>query len=269
MPFELHDFQDLVRSLREHPDWREELRALLLTQEVLTLPAVVRELTVTVAQLAEGQQRLTDRLEQLTARVDQLTDRLEQLTARVDQLTVTVTQLTEGQQRLTDRLEQLTEGQRRLEVHMGEVRGWTLEQRYRTHAPAYFGRLLRQVQPVDVGRLAEVLRERLEERDLAEVLLADLILSGRLPTPPGPPELWVVLEVSATVDRGDVERAQRRAALLRQAHYPAVAVAGGGEATAGARQVAGDVGVALLLDGHIEGWQAALHPVLEEEAGSR
>jgi hypothetical protein len=240
MPFELQDFQDLVRSLREHPDWREELRALLLTEELLTLPAVVRELTVTVAQLAEGQQRLTDRLEQLT-------DRLEQLT-------VTVAQLAEGQQRL--------------EVHMGEVRGWTLEQRYRTHAPAYFGRLLRQVQPVDLGRLAETLRERLEERDLAEVLLADLILSGRLPTPPGPPELWVVLEVSATVDRGDVERAQRRAALLRQARYPAVAVAGGREATAGARQVAGEVGVALLLDGHIDGWQAALNPVLAEgEAG--
>ena len=40
MPFELQDFQDLVRSLREHPDWREELRALLLTQELLTLPAL-------------------------------------------------------------------------------------------------------------------------------------------------------------------------------------------------------------------------------------
>jgi hypothetical protein len=178
---------------------------------------------------------------------------MDQLTARMDQLTATVTHLVAGQQRL--------------EVQMGEVRGWALEQRYRTHAPAYFGRLLLQVQPVDVGRLAEALREHLEEPDLAEVLLADLILSGRLPTPPGPPEIWVVLEVSATVDRGDVERAQRRAALLRQAHYPAVAVAGGTGATAGARQAAGEVGVALLLDGHIDGWQAAFdRMVVEEEA---
>jgi hypothetical protein len=44
MPFELRDFQDLLRLLQEHPDWREELRALLLTQELLTLPAFVREL---------------------------------------------------------------------------------------------------------------------------------------------------------------------------------------------------------------------------------
>ena len=236
MPFELQDFQALVRSLREHPDWREELRALLLTQELLTLPALVRELSETVAHLA----------------------------GRMEQLAQTVTHLTEGQERLTARVEQLTEGQQRLEVQMGEVRGWTLEQRYRTHAPAYFGRLLRQVQPVDVGRLAEALREQLEEQELAEVLLADLILTGRLPTPPGPPEIWVVLEVSATVDRGDVERAQRRAALLRQARYPAVAVAGGREVTAGARQVAGQVGVALLLDGRIDGWQEALDRMLAE-----
>jgi outer membrane murein-binding lipoprotein Lpp len=325
MPFELHDFQELVRSLQDHPEWREELRALLLTQELLTLPALAQQLTETVARLAEGQERLTASMDQLTARMDQLTARVDQLTQRMDQLTQRMDQLTEGQQRLTQRMDQLTqhvdqltqrmdqltqrmdqltqrmdqltetvsrliegqerltervdqltesqqrlaEGQQRLEIQMGEVRGWSLEQRYRTHAPAYFGRLLRQVQPADIGRLAESLRERLEEQELAEVLLADLILTGRSPTPPGPSEIWVVLEVSATVDRSDVERAQRRAALLRQARYPTVAVAGGREVTAGARQAAGEGGVALLLDGRIDGWREAFdHMLAEEEAGS-
>jgi hypothetical protein len=147
---------------------------------------------------------------------------------------------------------------------MGEVRGWALEQRFHTRAPAYFGRLLRRVQPVDVGRLAEALRERLAEEELAEVLLADLILTGRLPSPGGPPAIWVVMEVSATVDRDDVERARRRAAVLRQARYPAVAVAAGAGVTAGARQAARDAGVALLLDGRIDGWQAALDRTLAE-----
>ena len=58
MAFEVADFQDLIRLLREHPDWRDELRTLLLTQELLTLPALVRELAERVAQLAEGQQQL-------------------------------------------------------------------------------------------------------------------------------------------------------------------------------------------------------------------
>jgi cell division protein FtsB len=285
MPFEPRDFQDLIRLLREHPDWREELRVLLLTQKLLTLPTLVRELAETVAHLA-------DRMDQLTQTVADLAVRLDQLTARVDQLTQTVAHLAEEQRRMAEeqgrlaeeqrrmaeeqrRLAEeqrrmaeeqgrLTEGQQRFEVQMGEMRGWFLEERYRTHAPAYFGRFLRQVQPVHIGRLADALRERLQEGELAEVLLADLILTGRLPTPPGPAEIWVVLEVSATVDRGDVERAQRRAAVLRQARYPAVAVAAGTETTAGARQVAGEVGVALLFDGRIDGWQEALDRMLAE-----
>jgi hypothetical protein len=247
MAFEVGDFQDLIRLLREHPDWRDELRTLLLTQELLTLPALARELAERVAQLAGGQQQLTE---------------------RVAQLTQTVALLAEGQRRHEERLDRLTEGQQRLTVQMGEVRGWTLEQRYRTHAPAYFGRFLRQVQLVDVGRLVEALRERLAEGELAELLLTDLILTGHLPTPAGSSEVWVVLEVSATVDRRDVERAQRRAALLRQVRYPTVAVAASTEATAGAQQAASEEGVALLRDGRIDGWQEALdHMRAEGETG--
>jgi hypothetical protein len=137
---------------------------------------------------------------------------------------------------MAERHDRLAEVQQRIEQHMSAMRDGFLEERYRTHAPAYFGRFLRQVQPVHIGRLADALRERLQEGELAEVLLSDLVLTGRLPTPGGPQAIWIVLEVSTTVDRRDVERAQRRAALLRQARYPAVAVAGGMEATAGARQ---------------------------------
>jgi cell division protein FtsB len=290
MPFELRDFQDLVRLLREHPDWREELRALLLTQELLTLPVLVRELaegqerlTETVTQLTVRLDQLAARMDQLAARMDQLTARMDQLTARMDQLTARMDQLAARMDQLAARMDQLTEtvtllaeeqqrlseGQQRFDVQMGEMRGWFLEERYRTRAPAYFGRFLRQVQPVHIGRLTDALRERLEEGELAEVLLSDLILTGRLPAPGGPQAIWVVLEVSTTVDRRDVERAQRRAALLRQARYPAVAVAGGTVATAGARQAASETGVALLLDGRIDGWQEAVdHMLAEGEAGS-
>jgi hypothetical protein len=170
---------------------------------------------------------------------------------------------------MAERHDRLAETQQQLEQHMSAIREWFLEERYRRHAPAYFGRFLRQVQPVHIGRLADALRERLAEGELAEVLLADLILTGRLPTPAGPLPIWVVLEVSATVDRRDVERAQRRAAFLRHARYPAVAVAGGTEATEGARQAADETGVALLLDGRIDEWQEAIdHMLAEGEAGS-
>jgi len=237
MAFELRDFRDLVQLLRQHPEWQEELRALLLTQELLTLPALVRELAATVNQLAEQMVRLTDR-------VDHLTERLDRLTDRVDQLVEQVAQLTAVQKELVDQV--------------GDLRGWRLEERYRTHPAAYFGRLLRRVRLADMSELADALREQLAEDELGEVLLADVILSGRLLGPAEPAEIWVVVEVSATVDRRDVERAQQRAALLRRARYSAVAVAGGIGVTAGARQAAGGMGVALLLDGRVEGWPEAL-----------
>ena len=44
MAFSVEDFQDLVRLLEERPEWRAELRRLVLTDELLGLPALVREL---------------------------------------------------------------------------------------------------------------------------------------------------------------------------------------------------------------------------------
>ena len=52
--------------------------------------------------------------------------------------------------------------------------------------------------------------------------------------------------------------------MLRQARYPAVAVAVGPEATAGACQAAREAGGVLLLDGHIDGSQEVRHRMLLE-----
>jgi len=37
MTFTVSDYADLVRLLNEHPEWRAELRRLLLSDELLTL----------------------------------------------------------------------------------------------------------------------------------------------------------------------------------------------------------------------------------------
>jgi len=55
MSFTVTDFHDLTRLLYEHPDWRAEMRRLVLSDEILELPALVR-------QLAEAQSRSEERL---------------------------------------------------------------------------------------------------------------------------------------------------------------------------------------------------------------
>jgi hypothetical protein len=53
--FSVQDFHDPVRLLEERPEWRTELRRLVLSEELLRLPDVV-------AGLAEAPQRAEDRL---------------------------------------------------------------------------------------------------------------------------------------------------------------------------------------------------------------
>ena len=44
MAFTVQEFRDLIQILEQHPEWRAELRRLVLTEELLTLPQIVRQL---------------------------------------------------------------------------------------------------------------------------------------------------------------------------------------------------------------------------------
>lgn len=72
MAFKIADLRDLVRILEEKPEWREELRRLLLTDELLALPALVRE-------LAEAQKKAEERLMRLELAVEGLTKEVDRL----------------------------------------------------------------------------------------------------------------------------------------------------------------------------------------------
>ena len=132
MAFTIREFHDFVKILEEKPEWRDELRRLVLTDELLKLPEMVRELTEAqrrtekrleslaahVDNLTVRVDALTEKLENLTARVDALTERLENLTARVDSLTARVDSLTERLENLTARVDALAEAQRKTEERL-------------------------------------------------------------------------------------------------------------------------------------------------------
>ena len=62
MPFTIEDFHDLVRLVTERPEWRADLRRLVLTDELLSLPE----------QLAKLQLRAEDRFQELMERLTAL-----------------------------------------------------------------------------------------------------------------------------------------------------------------------------------------------------
>jgi len=233
---------DLVRLLEDHPEWRAEMRRLVLSNELLMLPEIV-------ARLADRVDQLGERMDQLTVRVDQLGERMDQLTVRVDRLGERMDQLTVRVDRLGEQLEALLASHQRMVDDIGGLKGSSLEAEYRQRAPSYFGPLVRKGRVVDVDELWDLLEPALTSEELNDALLADVIVRGAVRDEVPIIEVVLVVEVSFVVDRLDVERAQRRCRLLRRAGLPAVAVVAGERATDGAR-LASEEGNVVVIERH-------------------
>ena len=279
MAFTIQDYHDLARLLAEHPEWREELRRLLLSDELLALPEIVRELAKAQQRteerldaLVEAQQhfeerlsrlettvqRLVEQVEALTKGQQRLTEQVEALTEGQQRLTERVEALTEGQQRLTERVEALTEGQQRLTDTVGGMKGRMLEITYRDRAGPYFGRLLRRAKVVEVHTLEDTLEATLTCDEFNDLLLLDLLVTGKVRHTLESPEIWLAVEISAMVDRHDVDRALRRANLLRQVGHRAVPVVAGEAVTKGGEVAAQAQNVVLVQDGRVEFWKQSI-----------
>jgi hypothetical protein len=274
MPFTVADFHDLIRLLEEHPDWQTELRRVLFSQDLLDLPRTVQELATAQRRTEEAITRLTERMEQgfteAATERHELRQDLTQLTGRVDRVTDRVeqgfTDAAEDRQRIrTDMAQGFADAatdRRDMRRDIGQLKGLGQEQFYRDRAASIFGRLL--VQGYDAtNQVADRLQEArqtgvISDRDYQEALAADLLWGGQTRDSRQP--IVLVLEASWMVGHIDVERAARRAAVLRQAGLRALPVAAGQEWPPNTQDDARRSGVAIVHDGTVdqESWEAAL-----------
>jgi hypothetical protein len=231
MPFSVEEFQDLIRLLQERPEWRADLRRLVLTDELLALPELVRELVqaqqrteVRVGRLEEALITLTVAQQRIESRVGRLEERVESLREETErrfqelataQLTLTrrIDDLREAVQTLGDRTYTLT-------TDVGELKGSDLERRYRERPFAYFQRIIRQAHTLSGDELnalldRAVMAGHLTEEDVDEIVWADAIIRGRRRD--DDQEVFLVVEASWGVGPYDVQRADRRAQLLAKA----------------------------------------------------
>jgi hypothetical protein len=178
----------------------------------------------------------------LTKRVDDLTTRLEELTRRVDQLTIQVSELTQVLKR----------------AKLDELRGLYIEQRYLDRAPAYFGSLLHKIRVVPWSEIEDEVDDRLPEYERNDLLKLDMLVRGIPRQRPDLPQLWLAVEVSGLIGVYDVERAQRRAAILRRLGYVILPAVAGEEVLHEAEVAAQSDGVVLVQDGAPRFWEEAL-----------
>ena len=224
----INDISDLVRILREDPDWAEAVRSVLLTQELKSLP------------------ERFDKFVELTRENNELVNR------RLERLEEGQQRLEEGQQRLEREIETLktdmgslkgsdTERRARENIlniakdELGLSRGSILLARGRNTAPEFLGSI----------NNAEVL-SLITEEQADHVLLADIIIRARRVED----RRYVhgVFEVSSTIGLNDIWRARERAdAVAAATGEESVAAVIGGTIQPPQRKQAEEMDVRVLI----------------------
>jgi len=267
MPFEIQDFHDLVRLLEAHPEWRAELRRLVLSEELLRLPELVQQLLeahrraeerldrleATVAQLVEAQRKAEERLQRAEARLERVEKRLERVEKRLEHVEKRLERVEKRLEHVEIRLDGVEKRLEKTEDRLSKVWGGFLESRYRERAHAYFAPILSRIRVLSSEQLVQLLDEALEagrltEADRRDLLLADLVLQGRR----AEQDMYLVAEVSGLISEDDVRRAVDRAqALARATERPVIAAVAGETLPTDVQALAAQRGVWCITDGHV------------------
>ncbi len=226
----INTIHDLSRILREHPEWREELRRTLLTEEILALPQRLAEYSEKADRSLEAAER---RLEAVDRRLEVVDRRLESVDRRLE----VVDRRLESVDRRLDALEKemaLNTRETAMNTrHIGEMKGMFMERDVAENAALIasdMGLVWRK--SLDrhevVALVDEAVRtgkaEGIPTNHLRVLRRADLIMEAV--DEEGHPS-YVVAEISWTAAERDTERAIRNAGYVAlftgRAAYAAVA----------------------------------------------
>ncbi len=202
------------------------------------------------AELAEAQRRTEESLAAHRAETERRFAELAEAQRRTEESLAA--HRVETDRRFAELAETVRTLARRVGDLDGLVRGWIHEDRYRTRSRRY-RRLVRDPHILSPEEREAFLRQmemagRLTPEEAAELEEADVLVRGRSRATGG--EVFLVVEVSATVDTDDVERAVERAEMLRRAEpgVEVIPVVAGPAIHPRAAQAARDQGVWWLTD---------------------
>ena len=230
-------------------------------------------------QSAAAHSRLESRMDRVEAALERLVEAQARTEKRLDRLEATVQKLAEAQARTEKRVEELAEAQARTEKRLddliqvvggiqdtlGAVKGRQLELTYKERVGTYFGPLMRRVHVVSPIEIEDDLETHLTEEEFRDLLLLDLLVTGKPRSVQDAPQVWLAVEISGVIDRHDVERAQRRARHLSKAGYMALPAVAGEHITKGAEEIVQKEGVLMILDG----WTSSGEQVLEQALAAK
>jgi len=173
--------------------------------------AEFRELTASVDRLAEAQDRTEAQVAKLAEAQDRTEAQVAKLAEAQDRTEAQVFELTKVVQSL------VIQGERQ-GARLDAVLGSTFELQFRDRLTSYLGRLMRRGKLLRNDEVLDAIEQAVEPDEADEVLRVDAIASGIIDGIAS----HVVVEVSATCGADDIDRAARRAGILRKAGLVAV-----------------------------------------------
>ena len=208
---------DIYRALRAHPEWTQELRKVLLTEELLNLPIVFKKF-------------VEEEFQPLRKDVDDLKKKVDKIEGDVEKLKVDV---------------------EKLKVDVGWLKGGFMELQVRDRVGAFFGKLLKRARLLDSSDLADLLYDAagqglITQEEAEDALRVDAVVRGQLRSD-GLKEVLIAAEISFVVDRVDVERAKKRAEIISRAlSQPTIPAVIGKEFTEGAKEASQELSVLII-----------------------
>ena len=219
--------EDLLRALRENPEWKEAVRREILTEQLLNLPARFDQFAASTEGFIEEQRQFNaetggrvDRLEsdvgQLKEDVGQLKEDVGELKQDVGQLKEDVEQLKEDVGELKQDVVQLKNDVRTIRDDLGNLKGFrardeTIQQAdgvaivmgFQMVRTLSYGDLVSMTTTADISGIAE--------GDILSFRRADLVIEA---TDANGETRYIAMEISYTADARDTRRAIRNASLL-------------------------------------------------------
>ena len=218
----VNDFVDILRIIREQPEWADALRSALLSKELLEMPQ-------TLAEFAKATNQRLATLESDVADLKAGQARLEEGQAKLGEPgQAKLARETGSQARLEESHARIERAFARLDGDVGNLRGSAYELRVGNNIFSIMGqhtdiipiRVLKGSRaPNDMAFLNPILEARrkgiITERERLDAFAVDIAVEGRREAEDA--TLLIVVEVSTTIADSDVNRASERAGIVQKA----------------------------------------------------
>ena len=235
MSFVISDLHDMIVLIEHHPEWKAELRRVLLGDDFLEIPVLVRQLVEANRRHDEQFKHIDHRFDRVEGDITVLKQDVSVLKQDVSVLKQDVSVLKQDVSVLKQDVSVLKQDVSVLKQDVGGLKGSDLERRIRERPHIYLGQFMRRArlvnddvlfgmldQAVQAGRITQAQADDAERIDAVVIGKPSAMFAAM-----NMADLYLVVEITHKANHNDVTRAIRRAATIsaasQQAAHPIVA----------------------------------------------